>query len=52
MFVGKMSSWHLYEKRPVVYKYHIQAIGRKDEAEIVLSTLREDVAQMEVKIKS
>ncbi|XP_052082223.1 uncharacterized protein LOC127719906 [Mytilus californianus] len=45
---GETSSWHLYEKKPEVYKYHIQAIGRKDDAEMVLDILKKDVANMEV----
>ncbi|VDI75050.1 Hypothetical predicted protein [Mytilus galloprovincialis] len=45
---GETSSWHIYEKKPEVYKYHIQAIGRKDDAEMVLDILKKDVANMEV----
>ncbi|CAG2231085.1 unnamed protein product [Mytilus edulis] len=45
---GETSSWHIYEKKPEVYKYHIQAIWRKDDAEMVLDILKKDVANMEV----
>lgn len=48
LFIGETSSWHIYEKKPEVYKYHIQAIGRKDDAEMVLDILKKDVANMEV----
>ena len=45
---GATSSWHISEKKPQKYKYHIQAIGKRDDTDAVLDTLKTDITHMEV----